>query len=318
MREIGRRLRVSLSVVHRLQERFEATGSTDARPCSGRPRCTNRGDDQFLHRTALRDRTISSVELSRRLTNARGVNVSSRTVRNRLNEDRLYSRRPAVRTLLTAAHRRARVAWCRRHSRWTRQQWSRVLFSDESRFTMSLRDNRRRVWRRQGERYLDEAVQEVVRFGGGSVMAWGAFHLHGRTPLLIICGSLTGLRYREEILRPLVEPALQAIGPGAILQDDNATPHRARIATQYEEQRGIQRMEWPANSPDLAPIEHLWDALGRRVRENYPPPATIEELSHRLQVEWENIPQVFLRRLVNSMRRHYLETLAANDGYTRH
>ena len=77
-------------------------------------------------------------------------------------------------------------------------------------------------------------------------------------------------------------------------------------------------MEWPANSPNLAPIKHLWDALGRRVRENYYPPATIEELSHRLQVEWENIPQVFLRRLVHSMRRRCLETLAANGGYTRY
>ena len=78
----------------------------------------------------------------------------------------LISRRPAVRPRLTPAHRAARRAFCRRHVRWTRHQWSQVLFSDESRFTMNHNDGRLRVWRRPGQRFIDATVQEKVAFGG--------------------------------------------------------------------------------------------------------------------------------------------------------
>ena len=79
----------------------------------------------------------------------------------------------------------------------------------------------------------------------------------------MVDGNLTGIRYLNEIIRPLVLPGLQQIGGGAVLQDDNARPHRARVVTDFLRQQGIARMDWPAYSPDLAPIEHTWDELGK-------------------------------------------------------
>lgn len=318
MREVGRRLGVSMSVIQRLHERFRTTGSTDERPRSGRPRSTSRQDDRLLLLSTLRNRTITSTTLRRQLRTAVHRNVSASTIRNRLHGFGLHSRSAAVRIPLTPAHRRARVAWCRHHQRWTRQEWSRVLFTDESRFTVAFNDGRRRVWRRQGERFVDGAVREADRYGGGSVMVWGGFHLNGRTPLYTIQGALTGLRYRDEIVRPLIQPALQAMGPGATLQDDNAPPHRARVVADFLQQQGIRRMVWPARSPDLAPIEHLWDALGQRVANNHPPPVDVNQLTHFLQQEWQNIPQQTLRNLVHSMRQRCIECLAANGGHTRY
>ena len=71
------------------------------------------------------------------------------------------------------------------------------------------------------------------------------------------CVAITGVpavRYRDEILAPVAIPYLQNLGPNAILQDDNARPHRARIITEYLQNEGVERMEWPAVSPDLNPI----------------------------------------------------------------
>lgn len=268
--------------------------------------------------SALRERTVTSTTLRGRLIQAANLNVSSRTIRRRLHESGLSSRRPAVRIPLTRAHRRARVAWCRQHLRWTRREWSDVLFTDESRFTMFINDGRVRVWRRQGERFIADTVREVDHYGGGSVMVWGGFSRQGRTPLHVINGTLTGLRYCDEIVRPLIQPTLQAMGGRAQLQDDNARPHRAHVVEDFLQQQGIVRMEWPAHSPDLAPIEHLWDELGRRLVNNHPPPVNVAQLTLFLQQEWEAIPQNVLQTLVNSMRQRCVECLAANGGHTRY
>lgn len=269
-REVARRLGVSHSFIQRLHERFQATGSTDVRPRSGRPRAANHRDDRYLQLMALRDRTITTRTLRSNLRTATHINISQDTVRRRLHEVNLHSRVPAIRIPLTPHHRRARMAFCRNHQRWNRQQWGRVLFTDESRFTLSNSDARRRVWRRVGDRYIDACVQEHDRYGGGSVMVWGGFHLHGRTPLYLIQGNLTGGRYRDEIVGPIIVPTLRAMKRGSCLQDGNATPHRAVVVRDFLQRQQVVHMDWPARSADLAPIENLWDILGRCIVDNHP------------------------------------------------
>lgn len=318
VREAAGRLNVSPSVISRLRQRFEQTQTVRDRPRSGRPRVTTRREDRIIALEALRRRTVTATHLQLQLRAATGTNVSDQTIRNRLRERNLRPRRQAVRPRLLPRHRAARDAWARRHRQWTRQQWSAVLFSDESRFSLQHNDGRVLVYRRRGERFADANVREHNRFGGGSVMVWGAFSFHQRTNLYVINGNLNGARYRDEILRPLVVPCLQAIGPQAVYQDDNARPHRARIVNEFMQQNNVTRMEWPAYSPDLAPIEHAWDLLGRRVRENHPPPQDLRQLAQWLTQEWQAIPQNTLQNLVTSMRRRCVECVAARGGHTRY
>ena len=93
-------------------------------------------------------------------------------------------------------------------------------------------------------------------------MVWAEISAQGKTDLHVIDnGRLTALRYVNEILDVYVRPYAGAVGENFILMDDNARAHRARITNQYLEQATIVRMEWPARSPDLIPIEHAWDML---------------------------------------------------------
>ncbi|UYV68047.1 hypothetical protein LAZ67_5002900 [Cordylochernes scorpioides] len=94
-----------------------------------------------------------------------------------------------------------------------------------------------------------------------------------RSPLHVFeGGTLTSQRYRDEILEPYVSFFRVGVGPSFIFMDDNARPHRFLIIDEYLESEGIQRMEWSARSPDLNPIEHVWEALGRRIGSRSPPP----------------------------------------------
>ncbi|GFX74792.1 transposable element Tcb2 transposase [Trichonephila clavipes] len=99
---------------------------------------------------------------------------------------------------------------------------------------------------------------------------------------------------------PYVRPYAAAIGKDFILMDDNARPHRARIVEEYLEDHGLERMEWPARSPDLNPIEHLRDYLGREVAALNPPPRSLHELKQGLLCVWSSLPiPVPLRKAVN-------------------
>jgi hypothetical protein len=101
-------------------------------------------------------------------------------------------------------------------------------------------------------------------------MVWGGIHLHGRTPLQLLPGRLTGARSRNEIVRPLIITTLQAMGPGATLMDDNASPHRTRVVNDHLRQQQVLPMDWPSCSPDLNPIHKFWDLLERTVQDNHP------------------------------------------------
>ena len=101
-------------------------------------------------------------------------------------------------------------------------------------------------------------------------------------------------------------------------QDYNARTHRARVVTDYLQRRNIRTLPWPAMSPDLSPIEHVWGILGKRVRRRTPQPRTLGELGAALQEEWGRIPQITFQRLIGSMRRRCIACYDNRGGPTRY
>jgi len=137
-----------------------------------------------------------------------------------------------------------------------------------------------------------------------------------RTDLVVIDGKLTAQRYVNHVLQTHVVPFFHAHPDVRILQQDNARPHAARLTREFLEEAEIHVMPWPAYSPDLNPIEHLWDALGRRVAERAP--TTRPQLIRFLQEEWNQIPQAQIRNLVLSMRRRCGECVEQMGGHTHY
>ncbi|KFM59627.1 Transposable element Tcb2 transposase, partial [Stegodyphus mimosarum] len=163
------------------------------------------------------------------------------------------------------------------------EQWATVLFTDESRFSLNIDSCHTFIWRDPGTRYLPSNVREINNYGSGGGMVWAGIMLDGRTPLHVFDrGSMTGVRCRDEVLEPCVHLFQDPVGPEFILQDDNARPHRVLLVDEFLESEDIRRMDWTARSPDLNPLEHVWDALGRATATRSPPPRTIQELKTAL------------------------------------
>jgi len=318
-RHVAAEFNVSQSVIGRLWQLYLDTGDVLRRPGQGRSRVTTDAQDRRLSLMARRRRFDSAVTLNRDFELTYNYRISVQTVRNRLHDANLWARRPVVKPPLTPHHRRCRLVFAQNHVPFGRQRLRNILYTDESKFNLDFHDGRRRVWRQRNERFRDCCVAEHDRFGGGSVLVWAGISYDGRTDLYHIRkGALTGLRYRDEILDPIVRPYAGAYGQDFTLMDDNALPHRARVVNQYLDQEGIERMEWPARSPDLNPIEHAWDMLQRRISASDRQPRTVQELQILLAEEWLRIPVADIRRLILSFPQRCREVIDARGGHTRY
>ncbi|CAM1332540.1 Uncharacterised protein at_DN2415 [Pycnogonum litorale] len=194
--EVARHFGVQRNTISSLWRRFQLNGNTRDLPRTGRPRVTSRQQDNHIRLTHLMNRFQSSSLTARTIPGLRPI--SSRTVRNRLREHNIRPRRPVIRLILLQCHRHARLAWCRQHLRYRKQDWDGVLFTDESRFHLDGSDGRAEGWTDIEVNGMLMPVSVIQRraFGGGSVMVWGGITSHGRTQLVIV--DLTDLRYRDE------------------------------------------------------------------------------------------------------------------------
>ncbi|GFS91996.1 HTH_Tnp_Tc3_2 domain-containing protein [Trichonephila clavipes] len=181
----------------------------------------------------LREAGWSNRRIGRHL--GRSDMVVARCWQQWITEGRVYrrggSRHPLRRLPLTPHHRQCRLDFCRPRATWSVTDWRRVIFSDESRFSLSADDHRTRVWRRTGQRSDPAFIVERHTAISQGVTVWGAISWDTRSSLVVLQGTLTARRYVDDILTPIVLPMLSS-RPGAIYQQDNVCPHTARLSQQ--------------------------------------------------------------------------------------
>ncbi|GFX99898.1 transposable element Tcb1 transposase [Trichonephila clavipes] len=255
-------------------------------------------------------------DLSLQLSSATGKTVSRQIVYRRLGHIALYACLPVRCVPLTANHCRLRLTWRTEHALWTTQQWSCVMFSDESRFSLQSDSRRTLIWRASGTRYHEENTIERHRYGGAGWLVWGGIILGSRTDLHVQCVTMTGHIYRDVILEQHVRLFRGAMGAEFLFMDDNAHPHRANIVVECLQSENITRMDWPAYSPDLNSIEHVRDMLDRRIAARQPPPTCLPELRRSFLDEWCNIPEDQIDNLILSMLRRCKTCIASSGRHT--
>jgi transposase len=248
----------------------------------------------------------------------RGNILSAQTIRRRIWKAGLRSRMMRKRPRLSPAHFASREQWAMQRIHWRQQQWRRVIFTDESRFRLFRGDGRTRVWREPRQEMLPQHVQ-CNEQQSASVHVWAGVTMQSKTELVFLDGNVTGDSYAELLqtrLLPFIHAAFGDVD-NCILQDDNAPPHRAGAVSQLKEQLHLRTLRWPSRSPDMNPIEHVWDFLKRSiVRENAP--QNVAQLRQVITDAWQRLPQDYLRRLVLGMPRRVSALLAARGGYTRY
>ncbi|GFU14504.1 transposable element Tcb2 transposase [Trichonephila clavipes] len=147
-------------------------------------------------------------------------------------------------------------------------------------------------------------------------MVWAGIMINGFTFLHVVAnGTMTGQRYIDEVLLPHVRLFRGAVGDKFVFMDDNATCHRTLAVQDCLDSEGIERLVWPARSPDLNPIENVWDALGRQVAGRNYPPTNKNTLFRALTEEWDKLPQHLLDNVVQNMVRRVECCITLHGGH---
>jgi len=249
-------------------------------------------------------------------------NVSGSTTRKWVSKLGFRYYTPAVKPKMNEEHKKNRLEWAHLHKNWSSEQWRQVIWSDESRFRVSGNDGTPLVLRKEGERYESCHTLRSVKFGGGSLMVWSCFWAGGLGPLVFIDGNMNQESYIDVLSQyyiPWVLDLYKNEDKMFTFQEDNATCHTGAYAKWWKRSHSMNVMEkWPAQSPDLNPIEHVWSELARKLRRRKNLIHNTEDLRRELLLAWENIDVEFTAKLIESMPRRCQAVIDSKGDVTKY
>jgi transposase len=331
-REIGRQLDIPHRTVSSFLERYDQRKSADNLPHPGAPRKLSTADIRYLVRTVESETRVPLAEIP---VNTTFSNVSVRTIRRRLREEGIRKWKAVGRTLLTPKDAKLRYKWAKAHRHWTREDWEKIVWSDESLIKQDSDPRQMWVFRHQNkrEKYEPKNIRTKLKYGGVKQMVWACFCNNKLGPIAFINGSINSHVYIS-ILQAKLLPFIQALREDGttdiVFQQDNAKVHKSKLTNAWladsGKQNGFSIIVWPAYSPDMNPIEELWAHLKIELHHRYPDTWSLQgsndaikqKLQQRLWEVWWEIGEDVLSGLIDSMPRRVEALIAARGWYTKY
>lgn len=296
---------------------LDETKSNDDRKRSGRTKKTSAADDRHILLLSKKNRFKMASEIRAEINKSLDKPISTSLVKYRLNEKGYFGRVAVKKPLLRPPNRRKRLLFAQNHKNWTVDQWKSVLCTDESKFELFGNKRRQYVRRKQGERYKSQCIAPTVKHGGGSVMVWGCFSFDGVGELVKIDGIMRKEHYHRILQKSAIPSGIGLIGYGFTFQQDNDPKHTSKLCQNYlrskEDEGVIEVMEWPPQSPDVNPIELLWEELDRHTRNMCP--TSEKSMFDCLKIAWNNIQIEKLHKLVERLPRICAAIIKARGGH---
>lgn len=219
---------------------------------------------------------------------------------------------------LTEKQAKARLDWAQNHRGWTVEDWFKILWTDET-WVQPGKHKKIRITRRRGEALHRDCIEPKVQRKIGW-MFWGSISgLYGKGPHVFWeknWGKITSASYREHIVSLLEGYIGQT---GLTPMQDNAKPHAAKATLEDMNRRGLIPIFWPANSPDLNPIETLWDRMKDYIQDKYPEiHRSYADLRVAVLEAWESISQEEVIDLIKSMPDRCQAVIDADGWHTKY
>lgn len=316
-RKVAALVGTSQSSVVRLKKK---SGIEVEKQKGGRPRCLSAREKKRCVSLLTEGRLKTATKTAAQLQEVTGKFVSAITVRRALREEGLAARVQWKKPLLKRKHVLARLRFAQKYENWTIEDWKHVIFSDETKVNRFNSDGRSWCWIREGEGIQPQQVCPTVKHGGGSIMMWGCMTAFGPGYAYRIQGRMDRHLYKF-ILENFLWSTIQhyCLDPSKLVfQQDNDPKHTSKLVQAWLASQEFQLLQWPAQSPDLNPMEHFWGVLKQRLNQFSTPPQGIEELWERVSSVCSNFSVEDCMTLYNSMPRRIAAVLAAKGYWTKY
>ena len=315
--EIGRKVVIPRNSVHYIITKYKKTKCIGNIIGRGRKRKTSMHLDRVIQRKVKVDRRKSASSVKIDIESELGITISEQTVRRRLHEIGLKGRVARKKPYVNKVNRGKRLEYAKTYREKPLGYWDHVLWTDESKFNLFGSDGKVMVWRTPKEELDPKCTVPTVKYGGGNVKCWGCFSSCGVGNLVFIDGNMTGEVYRDILQKNLFQSIKKlSLGREWVMQQDNDPKHRAHIVTHWLKEKEVELLKWPPFSPDLNPIEHMWDEVERRMKKEKPKNET--ELKQSLLRVWHGIGTDVTKKLVDSVPNRLNEVIRMNGYPTRY
>jgi transposase len=286
--EVGSVVGCDRTTAIRVMQGFNKTGTFDNKPKTGRPKAVTAEKEAEIIRLCEEDRLRTAGEINAMMREQDAdFRVADRHVRRILQKNGLNGRVCSRKPLLRPANKVKRMRFARKHVNKPVSFWRRVLFSDEKKIELFNTKRRKYCRRRNGEPLRDDTIQPTVKHGGGSIMIWACMMGERTGDLYHVKGILEKKQMHKILQHHAIPSGLRLGGRGFLFQQDNDPKHTSKLCKNYIQSKidngTLINLEWPSQSPDLNPLELIWDEIDRQVQKQKPTsiPA-LKELVERL------------------------------------
>lgn len=315
-RVVAKNLKVSKTTVHRIAK----SKNIDLKSKRGAKKKLTTRDEKFCAKQITSGESKSVTELTKTLKDNHNINVDRRTVARALNNCGLRAGEKKKKPGLSQKNIKVRLEWAKERRDWTVEDWNRVIFSDESKINRFNSDGRSWCWFRDVNQLEDRTVKTTFKHGGGGVMVWGCMTSKGVGYLCKINGTMDQHLYKSILEGDLMNTIeFYELDPQQIIfQHDNDPKHKAKSVQEWLTNQEFDVLQWPAQSPDLNPIEHLWSEVKRKLNKFESPPKGINELWERITEVWNGIEPSTCQKLIASMPRRINDVIKAKGKWTKY
>jgi len=306
--------------VRKIFGRVQKNNSFKEKTRSGRPRKLSERDRRIIISLLRKSKTKTVESIRKEASVHHNIDVSESTIRRAFRESGFVARVKRKKPFLTNEQKKKRLSWAKAHNTWTVEEWKNVIWSDESGFGLVWGEGREYNWSKDGDIWDDDSIIPTKKFGGGKIMIWGCMTYQGVGFSCKIDDILDSQLYCEILRHELIQTIkyYEMDISEVIYQHDNDPKHTANVSQETLDDLGITVMKWPAQSPDLNPIEQFWKLLKKSLREKKEIYASKDELWEFLEKELEVINKDFCQKLISSMPQRVQAVIQAKGGYTKY